>query len=151
MKPQARSNKDFEKVIIGEMIPGTIIDITYDKEHKFKGFEGREDTIQEAVRFIFELEGYQYKHYSRWFKFNYGEKANLYKIFLSKLVEDAKPEMDFDLDLLKGMKVKTLWNENKDFQNLESIFPVGAKVKANDPLPQTEDWPEPGPEEEPKE
>jgi hypothetical protein len=135
MKPQKR-NQDFEKVAIGEMITGKISNIEYDKEHKFKGFQGGEDTIQEAVRFIFELDGYQHRHFSRWLKFNYGEKANLYKIFITKLVEDAQPDLDFDLDLLKGMKIKTLWAENKGYQNLESIFPVDAKVKASDPLPQ---------------
>jgi hypothetical protein len=56
-------------------------------------------------------------------------------------VENPAPDMDLDLDLLKNMKVKTLWNENGDFQNLESIFPAGSKVKATDLLP-TEEVPE---------
>lgn len=148
MKPPQNKKLEFEKVAIGEMLPGIIEDIQYDKEHKFKGFQGKEDTIQPAVRFKFVLDGYKFSHYSRWFKFNYGEKANLYKIFLTKLVENAESDMDFDLDILKGMKVKTLWNENGDFQNLESIFPNQAKVKANDPLPQVEDWVEEQPPEE---
>jgi hypothetical protein len=138
VKPTKR-NTEFEKVAIGEMIPGTIVNIEYDKEHKFKGYQGGEDTIQEAVRFIFDLENYKHHHFSRWLKFNYGEKANLYKIFIAKLVDNAQPDMDFDLDLLKGMKIKTLWAENKEYQNLESIFPVDAKVKASDPLPQREE------------
>jgi hypothetical protein len=53
------------------------------------------------------------------------------------------PDMDLDLDLLKNMQVKTLWNENGEYQNLESIFPVGAKVKATDPLPTEEPIQEP--------
>lgn len=133
MKP-IRKTTEFEKVVIGEMIKGVISEVMYDQEHKFKGYQGAEDTIQPAVRFKFELEGYKFPHYSRWFKFNYGERANLYKIFLSKLVEKPKPDMDFDLDLLKGMKIKTIWNENGDFQNLESIFPLEGKVKATDTL-----------------
>ena len=155
MKPPKRQSKDFEKVVIGEMIQGVIEDIKYDQEHKFPGFQGAEDTIQPAVRFKFALEGYSFPHYSRWYKFNYGQKANLYKIFISKLVENAEPDLDFDLDLLKGMKVKTLWNENGDFQNLESIFPAGAKVKASDPMPQIQNPDEPADEdlvvEEPQE
>ena len=142
MKPPANKKTDFEKVVVGEMLPGIIEDITYDQEHKFKGYQGGPDTEQPAVRFKFALDGYKYAHYSRWYKFNYGEKANLYKIFLVKLVENAVPDMDFDLDLLKGMKVKTLWNENKDFQNLESIYPIDAKKKADDSLPKVEDWQE---------
>jgi hypothetical protein len=120
------------------MIPGIIAEINYDKEHKFKGFQGKEDTIQMGVRFKFLLDGYQYPHYSRWMKFSYAEKSNLYKIFIAKLVESPTPDMDLDLDLLKGMKIKTLWNENGEYQNLESIFPAGAKVKATDPLPTEE-------------
>lgn len=134
MKPPKKDSKDYEKVAIGEMITGVIDDVVYDQEHKFKGFQGKEDTIQPAVRFKFMLEGYKYHHYSRWFKFSYAEKSNLYKLFLTKLVENAHPDMDFDLDLLKGIKVKTLWNENGDFQNLESIFPFGGKVKTIAPL-----------------
>lgn len=137
MKPPSKDKTDFEKVAIGEMLPGVIEDISYDQEHKFKGYQGGPDTIQPAVRFKFVLDGYKFAHYSRWYKFNYGEKANLYKIFLIKLVENAEPNIDFDLDLLKGMKVKTLWNENGDFQNLESIYPIDAKAKASDLVPQT--------------
>jgi hypothetical protein len=138
MKPPKHENKEFEKVVVGEMIPGIIQEINYDKEHKFKGFQGKEDTIQTGVRFKFHLEGCQHPHYSRWMKFSYAEKANLYKIFIAKLVENPAPDMDLDLDLLKGMKVKTLWNGNGEYQNLESIFPAGAKVKATDPLPTEE-------------
>lgn len=137
MKPP-QIHKDFEKLVIGEMITGVISEVMYDQEHKFKGFSGKEDTIQPAVRFKFTLDGYKFPHYSRWFKFSYGEKSNLYKIFLVKLVENAKPDMDLDLDLLNGVAVKTLWNENGDFQNLESIFPAGAKVKATDIVAQEE-------------
>jgi len=143
VKPPKHENKDFEKVTVGEMIPGVIAEINYDKEHKFKGFQGKEDTIQMGVRFKFTLEGCQYPHYSRWMKFSYAEKANLYKIFITKLVENPMPDMDLDLDLLKNMQVKTLWNENGEYQNLESIFPVGAKVKATDPLPTEEPIQEP--------
>jgi hypothetical protein len=139
MKPQMRS-KEFEKVAIGEMVTGVIAEVTLDKEHKFKGFQGAEDTIQEGIRFKFELDGYKHPHYSRWMKFSYGEKSNLYKVFIAKLVDNATPDMDFDLEILKDMKVKTLWNEKGDFQNLESIFPNQPKVKASDPAPQREDW-----------
>lgn len=138
VKPPKRESKDYEKVKIGEMIPGVIAEINYDKEHTFKGFQGAEDTKQTGIRFKFLLEGYSHPHYSRWLKFSYAEKSNLYKTFISKLVENPSPDMDLDLDLLKGLKVKTLWNENGDFQNLESIFPAGNKVKATDPLPTEE-------------
>ena len=143
MKPPARSSTSFEKVKIGDFITGYIEKIEYDMEHKFKGFEGKEDSVVPAIRFIFKLDGYEYKHYSRWMKFNMGEKANLYKKYVSKLVANAKPDMNFDLDILLDMKVKTIWEENGDFQNLESIYPAGKKITVKDdvPLPEDDDFP----------
>ena len=129
MRPPRRSNKDYERVLIGEMIPGIIEIVQYDNEHKFKGFSGGEDTIQPAVRFKFKLDGYQFPHYSRWMKFNLGEKANLYKKYIAKLVENASPDMDFDLDVLNGLKIKTVWGEENDYQGIDAIYPVDKKIK----------------------
>jgi len=116
----------FEKVGIGEFIKGEISDIEYDQKHKFT-FQGKE-TEAPALRFIFKLDGYQYLHRSRWMKFNLGEKANLFKKYVSKLVANAHKDMCFDLDELKGMRVKTIWEENNDFQNIESIYPEIEKI-----------------------
>ena len=135
MRPPARKKLDYEKVTIGEMISGVIEVVEYDQEHKFKGFQGKEDTVQPAVRLKFKLDNYQYPHYTRWMKFSLGEKANLYKKYVSKLVENAEADMDCDLDILNGMKIKTVWSEDGDFQNIDAIYPVGSKVKAIDPLP----------------
>lgn len=131
MRPPKRDNKDFEKVAIGAMITGTIEVVQYDQEHKFKGFQGKEDTVQPAVRLKFKLDGCEFPHYSRWMKFNLGEKANLYKKYVSKLVANAEPDMDFDLDVLNGMKIKTVWGEENGFQNIDAIYPDGEKVKAD--------------------
>ena len=128
MKPPARKTTDFEKVVVGDFITGTIDKINYDMEHKFKGFEGKEDRISAAVRFVFKLDDYKFPHRSRWMNFNTGEKSNLYKKYIAKLVNNAKPDMDFDLDLLNGFKIKTIWEENGDFQNLESIYPNQQKL-----------------------
>jgi hypothetical protein len=128
MKPQKRSSTDYEKLKIGEFITGEIEKVEYDQEHTFKGFQGKEDTIQPAVRFKFRFDGYNFPHYSRWMKFMYAPKANLFVKYVSKLVKDAEPDMDFDLDLLNGVRVKTIWAENGDFQNIENIFPLGEKV-----------------------
>ena len=130
MKPPKREQKDFERVAIGEMIKGELSDIQYDMEHVFKGFQGKEDTKAAAVRFVFTLEGYKHKHFSRWMRFNYGAKSNLFSKYLCKLVAGAVPDMDYDLDFLKGMKVKTLWSENNGFQTIESIFPLEKKEVA---------------------
>jgi hypothetical protein len=139
MRPPKRSSTEYEKLVIGEFITGEIEKVEYDENHTFKGFQGKEDTVQSAVRFKFRFEGYNFPHYSRWMKFMYAPKANLFVKYVSKLVENAEPDMDFDLDLLTGFKVKTIWAENGDFQNLESIFPVGKKVDAGMPAPSTEE------------
>ncbi len=131
MRPPVRPKMEYEKVKIGEMISGVIEKVEYDMEHKFKGFQGGEDTVQPAVRLKFSLDGYKFPKFSRWMKFNLGEKANLYKKYVSKLVEGAKPDMDVDLDILNGMKIKTVWSEENDFQNIDAIYPATLKVKSD--------------------
>lgn len=148
MKPPKHATQ-YEKVAIGEFINGEIQAIQYDQEHKF--IFNKVETIAPGVRIVFMLDGYQYPKYSRWMRFNYGEKANLYKLILFKLVEGAFPDMDFDLDCIRNMRVKTLWNENNNFQNLESIFPLDTKVPLNTIPPTVESMEgsiEPGAEEE---
>ena len=127
MKPPKSEKIDYEKVSVDDFVTGTIAEIQYDKEHLFKGFDGSADKKRPAARFKFALDGYNYPHYSRWMSFSYGEKSNLYLKYLVPLVENAQPDMDFDLDLLKGMKVKTLWSEKNGFQNIETIRPIGRK------------------------
>lgn len=134
MKPPKRAT-EFEKVSCDEFIGGEIETIQYEEAHEFK-FQGNIKTAS-AVRFKFKLDGYKYPHYSRWMTFSYGEKANLYLKYLLPLVENAKPDMDFDIDALQGMKVKTLWAENNDFQNLETIRPLGGKLKFDAKAPET--------------
>jgi len=67
-------------------------------------------------------------------RFNVGEKSNLYKKYLAKLVEGIIPDADFDIDHLRGMKIKTLWEESNDFQNIESIFPLDKKISYTEEL-----------------
>lgn len=154
MRPPAKPKLDYEKVVIGEMIPGIIEVVEYDQERKFKGYQGKEDTIQPATRLKFKLDGYKFPHYTRWMKFSLGEKANLYKKYVSKLVENATPDMDMDMDILSGMKIKIVWSEDGDFQNIDAIYPVGPKVKADTVVVPTVDLDAPpidenGPEAEP--
>lgn len=118
----------YEKVPTGDFVLGEIVEIEYDMNHTFKGFQGKEDTVQAGVRLVFKLDKCQHLHKTRWMKFSYHEKAGLYKSFLSKLVEGAAPGMEFDLDRIKGMKVKTIWADNGDFQNIENIFPLTKKI-----------------------
>jgi hypothetical protein len=137
MKAPVRSKDDYEKVKVGEFICGVIEKIEYDMEHKFT-YKGV-DKIAAAVRIVFKLDGYAFPHRSRWMNFNVGEKSNLYKRYLAKLVEDAQPDMSFDFDQLEGMRVKTIWEESNDFQSIESIFPEGKKIVPMDPEPEYEE------------
>jgi hypothetical protein len=143
MRPPARKTTDFEKVRTGDFILGTIDKIEYENEHTFKGYQGAADKVAPAIRIVFKLEGYEYPHRSRWMNFNMGEKANLYKKYVTKLVANAKPDMDFDLDELIGMKVKTIWEDNGDFQNLESIYPAEQKRTVKEEKGQDGEYPSP--------
>ena len=136
MKPPKRSNTEFEKVKCGDFITGVIDKVEYDEEHTFR-YQGKEK-VASAVRLIFKLDGYKFPHYTRWMTFSYGEKTNLLNKYLVKLVEGAYPDMDFDLDRIIGMKVKTIWAEKNDFQYVELIQANQEKIQL-DHIPASDD------------
>jgi hypothetical protein len=80
--------------------------------------------------------------------FSLDERSNLYAKYVAKLVANAHPYIDFDLDSLIGMQVKTVWSEKNDFQNLDLIAPAKQKltVKENEanepPIPEDDFVPE---------
>lgn len=133
MRPPQRNKTEFEKLPADEWINGVIQDIQYEPEYK-REFKG-ETKVGPALRFKFAFEGCVFPHYSRWMSFSTGEKSNIYKKYLINLIQDAKPDMDIEMDLLKGMKIKTMWSNNGDFQNLEMIRPVGDKIKIEEEIP----------------
>lgn len=136
MKPEKREI-DYERLSTDDFLVGEIVEIQRDKEHK-SVFQGQEK-VSDCIRFKFSVEGYKFPHYSRWMTFSYGEKTNLYNKYLTALVEGASPDCDFDLDHLKGMKVKMLWTEKNSFQSLETIRPVNGKIKYSpEPEPEIE-------------
>lgn len=116
---------EMERVTLNDFIAGTIEMIQYDEKHFFKS-SGKTGS---AVRFKFNLFGYQYPKYSRWMTFSYNEKSNLYQKYIFPLIEGAKPNMDFDLDGLIGMEIKILWAEKNNFQYPETIRPLDQKLK----------------------
>ena len=127
----------YEKVPTGIPVNGIIHEVQYDEKRIWKGYVNPEtgaigkDTVFPGVRFVFDLDGCVYQHYSRWMKFNVGEQSNLYKKYLVNLIENAVPDMDFDLDELNGMRITTVWADDGDFQNLESISSNGPKITVN--------------------
>lgn len=131
MKPP-RTTTEYEKVKTDDFIKGEIEDVLYDMDHTFK-FQGNEKKGP-AVRLKFRLEGYKYPHFTRWMYFSYGEQTNLFSKYVMSLVEGAEKDMDFDLDKLKGMKVKTLWKEKNNFQSIDTIRPLEGKILAGAPV-----------------
>lgn len=130
MKPP---QKEFERVPTDDFVNAEIVDIEYDEQHEFT-VRG-EKHVAFGVRVVFEIAGLENKKKSRWFTFSYDERSNIYKLFLAPLVENAEPYMEFDLDQLKGMKIKMLWKDDKDprYQSIETIRPVGKKVVSDTP------------------
>jgi signal peptidase I len=125
---------EYEKVPTGIPVNGIIHEVQYDEKRNWKGYTNPEtgvvgkDNIFPGVRFAFDLDGCTYKHFSRWMKFNVGSQSNLYTKYLMNLIENAVPDMDFDLDELKGMRVTTVWADDGEYQKLESIVANGPKI-----------------------
>ena len=91
MRPPKSSSQDFERIReYDEWIPGVISEISLREDHDtgFKHPAKKEDgtphpnagkpVICDQVRLKFTLDGYKYPHFSRWMRYSYGEKSNLY-------------------------------------------------------------------------
>lgn len=126
MKFPPKPVNEYEKVKTEEWVSGVIQDIQYE-DRLFKGADG----VKPAVRFKMTLVGCEYPHYSRWMSFGCSEKSKLYISFIQPLVDGAKPYMDFDLDVLKGAKIKTMWSNNGEYQNLDMVRPQEEKIDPN--------------------
>lgn len=121
---------EYEQVKVDEFIHGVITDIEFDPAHEIT-YQG-EKKVFEAVKIKFTLDGYTMPHSSFFMKLSYHEKATLYKTVVKNLVENAEPFLDLDLSVLKGMRVKTMWEnvEGKEstYQKLVMIKPEGEKI-----------------------
>lgn len=134
LKPPKQESMDpdkYERVPVNEFVNGVIEDVEHDPNHQFKGPHAK---AGEAVRLKFKIDGLEFPHRTRWMTFSYSEKSNLYTKYIVKLVEGAKPFMDFDLHRLKGMKVRMFWeNDARDprYQSIQVIVPQGQKISAS--------------------
>jgi len=123
MRPK-NTNLEYEKVELGEFLLTKIAAVEYDEEHEF--VYQQKKTVCPGIRFKFLVKGYEYPKYTRWMKFNLGARSNLYKIYVSKLIANATPNMDFELDVFAGKVIKTLWGENDNgYQFVELVKPAG--------------------------
>ena len=136
MSKPPKFDGEYERVRHDDFVKGVIEEIQEEPEHEFpvwkKGADGKSVKTGTnkffGIRFKFSLEGYKFPKYSRWMKFLYSELSTLYNKYIANLVEGATPNMDLDIQDLKGMEVKTLW-DNKDFQGLVTIMPAsGVKM-----------------------
>lgn len=118
--------KVFEQIKVDEWITGEIEEIQYEQDHEFT-YKGNK-TKGDAVRVSLRLDGYKDKKSTGWMRFNYGEKSNLYKIFIEPLVEGARTNMTFDFDNLKDLRVKVMFTQKGEYQNLSMIRPLQTKV-----------------------
>lgn len=121
--------REFEQVAVDEWIPGEIVDIQYEQEHEFT-YKGNKK-IGDAVKILIRLDGYKDNKSTGWWAFNYSEKSNLYNIFIKSLVPGATPNMSFDLDGLKGMKIKAMYAQNGEYQNLAMVRPLAVPAMKN--------------------
>ena len=129
---------EYEKVLIDEWINGEIVDVQEfkDVEQQYTNDEGEVDVRRVTkVRFKFNLEEYVYGHYSKKMTASMNEKSNLFK-FLRQIYGDRLlPDIAVDLDKLKGLKVKTMWDEvtlpnDNIFQWTDKIRPLENNLPA---------------------
>lgn len=115
--------REFEKVSVDEWINGEIVEIQYDIKHLFKASEGP------AVKVKISLSDYKYPKTTPWMLFSYSKKSNLFILFVEPLVEGAYEYMNFDLDQLKGAKIKVMFEQKGEYQNILRIRPLSNKIK----------------------
>ena len=118
---------EYEKVPVDDFVNGVITKVEYDPEHE-NTYQG-EKKVYEAIKVTFDLEGCDFPHSTFWMKLSYHKKSKVFQLFLKNLVENAEPFMDFDIGLLEGLQVKTMWEENdKGYQNLVMVKPIAEKL-----------------------
>ena len=143
--PRSNQKIEFEMVAIDEPVKGIIEKVEEEQDHEFKGYTTKKGkvvatVVSDAIRFHFNLDGYEHIHKSRFMKFSYDDRSNLFNKYLKPLVSGMKPYMPLDVQCLVGMEVVTYWGQNDagTFQHIETIIPQGKKIvpKIEDLTPQ---------------
>ena len=148
------AKKDFERVTADEWINGSIVgeDVFRDVEQKFKDNKTGEAGVRKVdmVRFKFQLDGCVYNHYSRKMTLSMSEKSNLYKFLQQIYGQTIVPDIPVDTTKLAGLKVKTMWANDGEYQNLVMIRPLENPPSIWD-IPEEHEHEEPVIEPEPSE
>jgi hypothetical protein len=122
-----KEKTDFEKVVVDEWVTGEIVgeDIFKNVDQKFTNKQGETEIRKvDQVRFKFKLDGYEFPHYSRRMTLSTSEKSNLFKFLQQIYGDNIVPDIAVNTEKLKGLRIKTMWINNKDFQNLTQIRPL---------------------------
>lgn len=118
--------QEYERVVVGQEITGVIDEAQFARNRKCRVYDPESDAwvegMQDQVRLAFRLEGYQHRHYSRWMRASTHKKSTFYL----KILKPLCPKHDcagkeIDLDKLRGVQVKTTWEQNGVYQNLTKI------------------------------
>ena len=107
-------------------LPAVITAVEEEQDHKFNTPKG--EVHNDAVRFVFSLSGYQQPKKSAWMYFHYGKKGALLNKYMSKLVNNYQPYMEFDIQKVVGMSVEIIFSRrvynDRVFYNVEHIKPA---------------------------
>jgi hypothetical protein len=120
---------EYERVTVGKWIAGVIDEVQYAANRKCRVYDRETDAwvegMQNQLRLALRLDGYEHRHYSRWMRSSTHPKATFYRKFLKPLCPNhdcaGKP---IDVDRLKGVRVKTRWEQRGDYENLVEIHPL---------------------------
>ncbi len=120
--------KDFEKLAVDEWLTGSIVgeDVFKDVEQKFKDQKTGETGVRKVdmVRFKFQVDGYVYNHYSRKMTLSMNEKSNLFKFLQQIYGQSIVPDIPVNTEKLAGLKVKVMFTNDGEYQNLTMIRPL---------------------------
>ena len=127
---------EFEKVAIDEFINGLIVDVQerkgIKKDYKDNDTGETKTRTIDQVRFIFQLEGYEHNHYSRWNNLSTNERSNLYLKYIVPLFGGKyPPDSSLDVEKLKGLKVKVRWDETP-IKGTNDMFQFVDKIRLTD-------------------
>lgn len=128
-----RAAVEYEKVAVDEWLPGMIetVQLQEDRPYRHTNDDTGETEMLTAphVRFKFKLDGYKYPHYSRWMKASTHKKSNLYSKYLRSLCPTHDCEnQQIDVDKLTGVRIKIMWENNGDYQNVTQIRGLDAAL-----------------------
>ncbi len=116
-RPSPKSDYEYERLEVDIWLKGRINDIQFrvNDKRSFTDKKTNEKKLRsvDEVRFVFEFEGYDYKHYSRWMTKSVYKESQLFKKYLKNLIPDIEPDMTVDLNSLIGKKIKSMWENEK--------------------------------------